>query len=211
MPPDVWREDWGAGKKQMELDCRKAQQMINGYIKDTLDERELQAFLDHVRECPSCYEELEIYYTIHLALDYLDDGHGAVNPGQQLVREIDAKYRELYKVKILQIIRNILTAAALAAAVLTAVIQVNYLATGRQGLILTGAAEAGEEKDEGEEKAQDAGKAQNAGKDEAEEKDEVEEKGEGEEKPQGAEKAQGAEKSEGAEKGEEGPEAGGTV
>ena len=199
MPPDVWREDWGAGKKQMELDCRKAQQMINGYIKDTLDERELQAFLDHVRECPSCYEELEIYYTIHLALDYLDDGHGAVNPGQQLVREIDAKYRELYKVKILQIIRNILTAAALAAAVLTAVIQVNYLATGRQGLIFTG--EAGEEieKGEGEEKAQNA------------EKDEAEEKGEDEEKAQNAEKSEGAEKDKGAEKGEEGPEAGGTV
>ncbi len=122
----------------MELDCRKAQQMINGYIADTLDERELQAFLDHVRECPSCYEELEIYYTIHLALDYLDDDGGAANPTLKLVRELDAKHRELYKSKVLQIIRNVLTAAALAAAILAAVIQINYLITGRLGLIFIG-------------------------------------------------------------------------
>ena len=50
------------------MNCRETQQMIDRYLKNNLEESELQAFLDHVRECPSCYEELEIYYTIEYAL-----------------------------------------------------------------------------------------------------------------------------------------------
>ena len=75
------------------MNCRETQQMIDRYLKNNLEESELQAFLDHVRECPSCYEELEIYYTIEYALGYLDNGKkGATNPTERLKEELKDKW-----------------------------------------------------------------------------------------------------------------------
>ena len=42
------------------MTCKEAEQMVMPYINDELTDRELEAFLDHVYSCRSCYEELEI-------------------------------------------------------------------------------------------------------------------------------------------------------
>lgn len=117
------------------MNCRETQQMIDRYLKDTLDERELQAFLGHVRECPSCYEGLEIYYTIHYALDYLDEGRkGAMNPAQCLQQEIFRRGRELRSFRIFRVFQTALVGAALAVVILTAAMQVRFWITGEMSL-----------------------------------------------------------------------------
>ncbi len=55
------------------MNCRQAEKDVQPYIEGKLSDEECEAFISHVRTCPSCYDELETYYTIYYALRYLDD------------------------------------------------------------------------------------------------------------------------------------------
>ena len=44
------------------MTCREAQQMVMPYINHQLSDEDLEAFLLHVKGCPDCREELEIYF-----------------------------------------------------------------------------------------------------------------------------------------------------
>ena len=55
------------------MECKTAQQMIMPYIQHELDDRQMEEFIEHIRECKTCSEELEVYFTIYYALEKLDD------------------------------------------------------------------------------------------------------------------------------------------
>ena len=59
------------------MDCKRAQSMVTPYILKKLNDKELEEFLDHISNCRECYEELEIYYTVHYTLQRLDDEEGS--------------------------------------------------------------------------------------------------------------------------------------
>ena len=65
------------------MDCITAQQMIRPYLEGMLSDRELELFLDHVQNCPSCFDELEIYFSIYRTLDNVDE-EGNYNFDQKL-------------------------------------------------------------------------------------------------------------------------------
>ena len=110
------------------MNCRETQQMINRYLNNNLDEVELQAFLDHVGECPSCYEELEIYYTIEYALGYLDNGKKeSVNLTRRLRVELAQKRKLLHRYHVFCLLRSVLIGAALVGLVMAAGIQMELL------------------------------------------------------------------------------------
>lgn len=50
------------------MECREAERNVQKYIAGKLSDRECAAFIDHVRHCSSCYDELETYFTIDYAL-----------------------------------------------------------------------------------------------------------------------------------------------
>ena len=54
------------------MTCKEAEQMVMPYINDELTDKELSSFLEHICTCASCYEELEIYYTLYAGLAQLD-------------------------------------------------------------------------------------------------------------------------------------------
>lgn len=56
------------------MTCREAQSLIQKYIADDLSYRELGRFICHIRECGSCYDELETFFMIDRTVRYLDDG-----------------------------------------------------------------------------------------------------------------------------------------
>ncbi len=58
------------------MDCKTAQEKIMPYIRWELDDREMEEFIEHIRECKTCSEELEVYYTIYYALEKLEDDEG---------------------------------------------------------------------------------------------------------------------------------------
>lgn len=54
------------------MDCKEAKNKVNGYIEGTLTDKECSDFIEHVRTCPDCYDELETFFIIGYTLDYLD-------------------------------------------------------------------------------------------------------------------------------------------
>lgn len=58
------------------MDCKRAQSMVTPYILKKLNDKELEEFLEHISTCRECYEELEIYFTVHYTLARLDDEEG---------------------------------------------------------------------------------------------------------------------------------------
>ena len=56
--------------------CREIEKMVMPYINHQLDETQLEQFLKHVKNCPACREELEIYYTVSVGLWQLDGKTG---------------------------------------------------------------------------------------------------------------------------------------
>ena len=55
------------------MDCIEAQGLINRFIDDKLDEKALTDFLEHVKHCPSCYDDLEATYTVMAVIRLLDE------------------------------------------------------------------------------------------------------------------------------------------
>ena len=55
------------------MNCRIAEGMVNKYINHTLPLNDLEDFLEHVENCPSCYDELETYFIVHAAMQQLDE------------------------------------------------------------------------------------------------------------------------------------------
>lgn len=75
------------------MDCKTAQQMIMPYIEHRLSDRDTGEFIEHIRGCKACGEELEVYFTIYYALEKLDnEDKGAYN--FQALLERDLKQRE---------------------------------------------------------------------------------------------------------------------
>ncbi len=74
------------------MDCKEAQARIPDYIKGTLPSRDLENFIAHIRKCPVCHEELETYFTIHLAVATLDnDKPDFYNFSGKLEKDIEEK------------------------------------------------------------------------------------------------------------------------
>lgn len=55
------------------MNCQTAESMVTRYIEHDLSVEELEDFLDHVENCPSCYDELETYFIVHAAIRQLDE------------------------------------------------------------------------------------------------------------------------------------------
>lgn len=55
------------------MECKEVQKRYIPFIDDRLSIRELQEFLQHMKECPDCKEEYDIYYTMLMSVRYLED------------------------------------------------------------------------------------------------------------------------------------------
>ncbi len=75
------------------MDCKTAQQKITSYIDRKLDDSEMEEFIEHVRRCEACSEELEVYFTIYYALMQLDKEENEVYNIKELL-EKDLKQAE---------------------------------------------------------------------------------------------------------------------
>lgn len=71
------------------MDCREAEKMVQLYIENKIPPKKLEEFIEHISHCPSCYDELETYYTIYFAMKYLDeDRHSSYNIKEMLDEDL---------------------------------------------------------------------------------------------------------------------------
>ena len=64
-------------RKSDKLTCYEVQHSIKEYLQEEMSLADAAAFVQHVRSCPACREELEEYYAFSSALmqlEALDEG-----------------------------------------------------------------------------------------------------------------------------------------
>ncbi len=100
------------------MNCQNAQSMVLNFINNKLNKEETKAFIEHVRDCKDCWEELEIYYVMLVGLKQLDEGEElAADFRKKLQNEVESRYveieREAKRKHIAKIITILVTAAIL--------------------------------------------------------------------------------------------------
>lgn len=91
-------------RRDRMLTCKETEKMVMPYINYQLGEKELEAFLNHVRVCPSCKEELEIYYTVYSGLRQLDSGTGVYDIAGALEESLDNAWMKVRTVRLRKVI-----------------------------------------------------------------------------------------------------------
>ncbi len=86
------------------LTCKEAEKMVMPFIHDQLNETQMEEFLKHVSACPSCKEELEIYYTVSAGLKQLDSGTGVYDITGALEESIDLAWIKVRAVRLRKVI-----------------------------------------------------------------------------------------------------------
>ncbi len=76
------------------MNCEQAKSMVNAYIDGNLSDQECIDFLNHVKECRKCYDELETYFIVDYALQYLDDEDSDQSYDMQKVLKDDIRLNE---------------------------------------------------------------------------------------------------------------------
>ena len=89
------------------MTCREAQQMVMPYINHQLSDEDLEAFLLHVKGCPDCREELEIYFTVDYGLRQLDDDNGTYDIPGALKRTLEQSWDHVRHVHVLTVLRYV--------------------------------------------------------------------------------------------------------
>ena len=56
----------------MKKECAMYQSMVEPFLEGKLPGSQRQGFIEHVRRCKVCHEELEIYHVIYSVLDELE-------------------------------------------------------------------------------------------------------------------------------------------
>ncbi|MCR4624592.1 MAG: hypothetical protein K5795_01320 [Lachnospiraceae bacterium] len=60
----------------MKRECLKYQSMVESFLEGKLSGYDRQSFVDHVKDCKTCHEELEIYHVIFSVINELNDESG---------------------------------------------------------------------------------------------------------------------------------------
>lgn len=106
------------------MQCSNVQQMIKPYITGELDGENLEAFIEHLEECNECYEELEINYTIALALQQLDDSSDiSYNINKMLMQDLENSAVYIQKYKVYHTYRRAIYFTAMSVVLLTFIVQ----------------------------------------------------------------------------------------
>ena len=78
------------------MNCQNAQSMVLNFINNKLDKEETKEFIEHIRDCKDCWEELEIYYVMLIGLKQLDEGEELVPDfKEKLQSEVDNRYNAI--------------------------------------------------------------------------------------------------------------------
>lgn len=80
------------------MKCEQVRQMMDLYLNDQLPPKELAAFLEHIKTCPECYDELETLFIINAGIKYLEEeNHESYDIPQMLKKDLQQKDRKLKK------------------------------------------------------------------------------------------------------------------
>lgn len=93
--------------------------MIRPYLDGKLSERDLAAFLNHIRDCSKCYNDLETEFMVDQTVKYLNGREtGSFNLAPLLHEDIRRSTERLLKKRKMRRLRLVIMIITLAAAAL---------------------------------------------------------------------------------------------
>ena len=58
------------------MNCSEFKAKMNNFINNSIDEDDIEAFIEHYKSCKACNEELEIYYMVNKTFNQdMEDGN----------------------------------------------------------------------------------------------------------------------------------------
>lgn len=82
------------------MTCMKAQSLITPFINDKLDIKDMEEFLNHIKTCKECREELEVYYISLTAMKQLDEDKQLSDDfNQDLANKLESAHEKVMHVK----------------------------------------------------------------------------------------------------------------
>jgi len=113
------------------MNCQDIQKLVTVYIKKELHGKKLEEFMEHIKTCKDCYEELEIYYTIQFALRQLDNNEQVTyDVREHLAEHLHQTEKKIYMKRRHNIYSLVLVFLAQMAVILTLVAQLQIWSTG---------------------------------------------------------------------------------
>lgn len=101
----------------IKMECREYEKQIDGFLKNELTDKEMLNFMEHVKSCPRCYEELEVYYSVYDGLNMLD--YEAVleesleHTAKRLEHLLHVRYQQIEFRKAKKIVKGLFFAACI--------------------------------------------------------------------------------------------------
>ena len=89
------------------MDCITFNKEIDAFLNDRLDDEQLNAFLNHLKTCDSCREELEINYIVHEAVIRLGKKDSGFNLASAYRHELRNSQEYMEMRKRLMILSNV--------------------------------------------------------------------------------------------------------
>ena len=87
------------------MTCMEAEKMVIPYINDQLSVTELEDFIEHIKTCENCREELEIHYMVDVGLKKLDEADGTYDIVGDLKRKLESSGAVLRRFFTFQVAR----------------------------------------------------------------------------------------------------------
>lgn len=94
------------------MECREAERLVQSYIRGELEGKKYVDFIEHIKSCDECYDELEIYYTVFHGLNQLESGD-YVEMQSNLNKKLQLEEQKIYrarKVRVYKIMIELLAA-----------------------------------------------------------------------------------------------------
>lgn len=91
------------------MNCNEARRMVTPFVNKELSDKETELFLDHIENCSECKDELDVYFTVYRALDFLDSGtHHDFDFVKMLESEIQVERQGILRRKMIRVSKCLL-------------------------------------------------------------------------------------------------------
>lgn len=81
----------------VSMNCFEIQCLITPFIKEELEHDEMKAFLEHIKKCESCKEDVEVYFTLFTGMKQLESNEMISNQFHVDLEEFIHKQEEVIR------------------------------------------------------------------------------------------------------------------
>ncbi len=103
------------------MECKEAEKKIPLFLNEELDERELAEFVEHVKDCPDCMEELSIQFLVTEGMEQLEKGNN-FNLQEELLRKLGVADDRIWLNRVLRHILFVLECMVVIAVIIALII-----------------------------------------------------------------------------------------